>query len=125
MASQLLGFVGIDNQGLNGIEYKYNKELKGKPGKLIVEGDPRGFELITNPDRMKTKTIFNQFKNKGNNIVLTIDEFIQHSAEKHLALSVNYNEAESGIAVVMDPKSGQVLAMANYPNFDPNFWGKS
>ncbi len=113
--SHVLGFVGVDNQGLGGLEYKYDSLLKGSSGKIILERDPRGFQLISGT----RKTIP---QHDGGHVVTTLDEFIQFSAQKHLKESVEYNEAAKGQVVVINPKTGDVLAMASYPEFDPNHW---
>lgn len=113
LASQVMGFVGIDNQGLAGLEYYHDSFLKGSPGKLILEGDPRGVRLVSGK-----KVTYPP--DDGGNIITTLDEQIQYSAQKHLAKSVQFNEAISGQVIVMNPKTGEVLAMACYPSFDPN-----
>jgi cell division protein FtsI/penicillin-binding protein 2 len=113
--SHILGFVGVDNQGLGGLEYKYDTHFKGSPGKIILERDPRGFQLISG----RRETIPPQ---DGGHIVTTLDPYIQYFAQKYLEWGVHYNEAEKGQVIVMDPQSGDVLAMASYPEFDPNKW---
>ncbi len=117
IASHVLGFVGIDNQGLGGIEYEYDHLLTGSPGKIIVEGDPRGYRIVSG-----TRKIDPSYD--GGHIFLTIDEYIQYVTEKHLKEGVQKTGAQSGQAIVMDPQTGEILAMASYPAFDPNHWTK-
>lgn len=116
LASHILGFAGIDSQGLNGLEWSYDKYLRGNAGYLIAERDALGREI---PEGMEK---FFPAKD-GNSLVLTIDEVIQHIVERELDKAVKMNKAKSGTIVVMDPKTGEVLALANKPDYDPNrFW---
>ena len=116
LLSQLLGFVGVDNVGLSGIEYLFDKELKGKPKvtKYIKDnkGRPVKFESIDNGNLAK-------------DIHLTIDKEIQFIAEKYLKEKVEEYSANKGGIGVMDVRSGEILAIANYPTFDPNNAKKS
>ncbi len=124
LAAQILGFVGIDNQGLGGLEYRYDAALRGSRGQLVVEGDPRGVSLITNS--VKTQPVlFETPLNHGANIVTTLDHYIQYIAQKHLKKGVEEFGASSGSVIVMEPKTGEILAMANMPEFDPNQWKQS
>ena len=126
-ASDVLGFVGYDG-GLAGLEYKFDHRLKGTQAKIVIEGDPSGFRLINskknilgNPKGFKpglkhvTPASFD-----GDHVYTTLDMFIQHSVEKHLAKQVKEMEAVKGQAIVMDPQSGEVLAMVDYPYFKPS-----
>ncbi len=112
LAAQLIGFTGVDGTGLEGIEYQFNAELLGRQQIFTVLKDAfgRGFET---PDDIVRR-------DSGNNVVLTIDRTIQHVAERSLQQAVEAHEAKSGIAVVMAPASGDVLALAHYPFFNPN-----
>jgi cell division protein FtsI/penicillin-binding protein 2 len=110
LAAHVLGFVGIDGAGLGGVEQIYNQNVSGEPGKLFIERDSGGnayesFELPSKP---------------GQTIVLTIDESVQYRAEQALADAVQKSRAKSGTAIVIDPKTGEILALANAPTFDPN-----
>ncbi len=118
LGSHLLGFVGIDNQGLGGLEYKYDTYLKGSPGKLILDGDPRGTQLISGQ-----KITIPQ--NDGGTIVTTLDSTLQFFAELYLSEAVTKHKAESGQVIIMDPSNGDILAMATVPTFNPNAWSKS
>jgi cell division protein FtsI (penicillin-binding protein 3) len=116
LAAHLVGFVGIDSKGLEGIEAKYDAPLSGSTTRLISGRDAFGREIITElPILGKSPQNYN--------IYLTIDTNIQYTVEKELKAAVEGGGAKKGMAVVMDPTSGRVLAMANYPSFNPNrFW---
>ncbi|MGE4170289.1 MAG: peptidoglycan D,D-transpeptidase FtsI family protein [Candidatus Margulisiibacteriota bacterium] len=113
MAAQVLGFVGIDNQGLGGLEYACDSDLKGSPGKIILEGDPRGFRIVSG-----TREVDPSYD--GKHVVTTLDSYTQYVTQKFLREGIEENLAESGQAIVMDCKTGDILAMASYPEFDPN-----
>ena len=113
LLSQSLGFVGIDNDGLAGIEYYFNDHLKGEAEVFKYFKDAKG-----RPVKFKSKN-FNQ---RAQDIELSIDKDIQASMEKYLAEAVKEFDADSAGAAVMDASSGEIWAMANYPSFDPNGW---
>jgi len=114
LASQVVGFVRDDDmEGLEGLEWKYNSELAGIPGTQIVERDPYGNpipqgEFIIDPAQ------------PGADLILTIDREIQFAAQQILATAVADTNAVAGTVVVIDVKTGEVLAMATVPTFDPN-----
>jgi len=113
-ASHVLGYVGKDNQGLGGIEMVYDDELSGVPGRVVTLKNAHGTDMPFQEERH----IDSQ---NGLNVVLTIDETIQHFAEKHLEGVYNDADAKEGAAcIVMDVKTGEILAMATMPNFDLN-----
>jgi cell division protein FtsI (penicillin-binding protein 3) len=114
LAAHLLGYVGAENTGLAGIEHAYNKHIRGEDGKLRVQTDGRGhaFSRVEKPPTA------------GSSIELTIDEYLQHVAERELAAGVAYNRAAGGTALIMDPRTGEILALANAPTFNPNLYGK-
>lgn len=115
-AGQVLGFVNIDGKGLEGLESSMNSTLAG--GKFKIDGmrDSRGRTLLMSD--------FPEFKKfEGNSIALTLDTRIQRVAEQSLRKAVKKFEAKGGYAVVMDAKTGEVLALANTPAFDPNRFG--
>lgn len=113
-ASHVIGFTGTDNQGLAGIEMVYDKELRGVPGRVISLKNA----LDTDMPFQQEKHIDPQ---NGTNIVLTIDEVIQHFAEKHLETAFQEEKVQAGAAaIVMDVQSGEVLAMTAKPDFDLN-----
>ena len=124
LASDVVGFVGVDNQGLGGLEYKYNQLLQGAEAKMIIEGDPRGNALISN--KHSKKVLYDETpNNNGGTIVTTLDHYIQFITEKYLQEGIEKTKAKQGQAIVMDPKTGEILAMADYPSFDPNNWKKT
>ena len=114
LASHVLGFGGTD-QGWNGIELLYDKYLRGIEGRIVSESDaigralPYGFQQFIPPV-------------DGLNVVLTIDQVIQHIVESRLEEAVKEHNAEHGAVVIMDPKTGEILAMSVKPDFDPNFY---
>lgn len=113
LLAQVLGFVGSDNQGLAGVEAYYDEELSGIPGKIVGSTDGKGRETpFTNEQYIAPVN--------GNDIVLTIDATIQSIVEKYLDKAVKENLAEYGMAVVLRPSTGEVLAMSTMPTFDPN-----
>jgi len=116
LASDIIGFSGIDNQGLSGLEFKYDPVLKGQEGKLLFHGDPRRNRLITSPVRTLIEP------QDGQSIITTLDTVIQFFTEKYLREGAERVNAESAQAIVMDPNTGDILAMADYPQFDPNKW---
>ena len=110
LAAHVLGFVGLDNAGLGGVEQFYNEKITGEPGKLYLERDSEGkpYESLEIPSK------------PGHTVVLTIDESIQYRAEQALATAVKQSRAKSGTAIVLEPHTGEILALANAPTFDPN-----
>ncbi|MFA4844758.1 MAG: penicillin-binding protein 2 [Candidatus Margulisiibacteriota bacterium] len=118
LAAQLIGFVGSENQGLSGVELAWDKYLKGKEGRVVTEGDPEGRELYG-----ALRTI--DPGEDGMNVTLTIDENLQYAAERDLTEQVRLMRAQSGMLIVMDVKSGEILALASKPDFDPNEYKKA
>ncbi len=118
LAAQVMGFVGVDNQGLSGIELAFDSYLKGKEGKVITEGDPKGRELYGALRELEPG-------GDGMNLTLTIDESVQYVAEREIAEMIRRVGALSGICLVMDAKSGELLAVASKPDFDPNAYQSS
>jgi cell division protein FtsI (penicillin-binding protein 3) len=110
LASHILGFVGLDGEGLGGLEQFYNQKIAGEPGRLFLERDAVG-----NP--YESLEIASK---QGQTIVLTIDQAIQYQAERALQAAVAGSHAKSGSVIVLDPRSGEILALANAPSFDPN-----
>jgi cell division protein FtsI/penicillin-binding protein 2 len=110
IASHILGFVGIDNQALEGIELKYDKYMKTVGGKVFFERDASGRTLSSGVD----------IEAKGNNIVLTIDEGLQYLVENEIEKALVKWRATAVSAIMMDPFTGEILALANRPAYDPN-----
>jgi len=117
LAAQVLGFTGIDGQGLEGLEFYYNEDLKGEANtvKILKDALGRGFDA----DRWAA------VQQAGQNLILTIDRQVQFIAESALAQAVTQSKARSGIALVMETQTGAMLAMAHYPFFNPNAFGRS
>lgn len=114
LASHVLGFVGTDNQGLYGIEKTYEDILTGIPGRIISETDGKGNDIPLSSEQYYAPQ-------NGRNLVLSIDSSIQYFAEKYLEKAVIDNDcAKGGVAIVMKPSTGDVLAMAVKPDFNPN-----
>ena len=113
IAAHVVGFTGRDPNGLEGIELKYDSTILGNTGYMITERDALGRNIA-----IKNTVIKNS--SPGKNIVLTLDKTIQFIAEKELAKAVVENNAKGGMALVMESDTGKVLAMANYPTFNPN-----
>jgi len=114
LAAHIVGFVSDgDNAGLEGIELFYDTELAGIPGALLVERDPQG-RVIPQGEYLV------EHPEQGSDLVLTIKSEIQYSATQALAAALERTGAVSGSVVVIDPESGEVLAMVNLPSFDPN-----
>ena len=110
LAAQVLGYVGMDDEGLSGIERADDDELRGKPGRMLISVDAR---------RKWFGSVEKQ-PDPGENVVLTIDEKIQYIAERELETAMRETHAESGTVVVENPKTGEILALANRPTFNPN-----
>ncbi len=110
LASHVLGFVGIEGQGQAGVELTYNQKISGEAGKLFLERDATG----------RAYESFEIQAKQGQTVVLTIDQAIQYQVERALEGAVQRSHAKSGSAIVLDPRTGEVLALANAPSFDPN-----
>jgi len=114
LASHVLGFTGVDDQGLNGIEKYYDAMLSGEPGMVMVEVDAGGRQVKYSPEHYIEPV-------DGYDIYLTIDETIQHFTEKALEKAMlDYNLKRGAAAIVMDPRTGEILAMASKPDYNPN-----
>lgn len=113
IAAQAIGFVGLDNSGLSGIELAYDEYLKGKEGRVITEGDPEGKELYGALRELEPGS-------DGMSLTLTIDENIQYVAEREIEAQIKRSQALSGMCIVMDVKTGEILALASKPDFNPN-----
>ena len=114
LAAQVLGYVGLDDDGLGGVEREFQQKLTGKPGKM----------LITMDNRRKWLGRVEKQPDPGENVVLTIDEKIQYIVERELARAIDETHAEAGTVIVQNPHTGEVLALANWPTFNPNIFNK-
>jgi cell division protein FtsI (penicillin-binding protein 3) len=112
LAAQVVGFAGVDNAGLAGLELAYEEVLVGEPGRLSLERAPGGLTITGAPRAL-------QPPQSGTDLVLTIDRQVQWAAEQALADAVERYGALGGSAVVMEVDSGEILAMASAPSFDP------
>ena len=115
LASQVLGFVGTDNIGLDGIEQRFDDQLTGVSGRMIRLTNARGTDLLLAGfgDHYDAKD--------GNDITLTLNMSVQYYIEKHLAQAIiDYDILGGAMCIAMNPKTGEILAIANYPNFNPN-----
>src|SRR5882672_3239558 len=113
LAGQVLGFVGVDSTGLGGLEHLYNHDLTGTPRRVTLQRDATGRTvqvMAGDPSEYP----------RGADLYLTLDERLQYIAEKELATRVQETRAKSGIVVIMHPPSGDILALAHYPFFNPN-----
>ena len=117
IAAHVVGFTGRDPNGLEGIELKYDSTILGNTGYMITERDALGRNIA-----IKNTVIKNS--SPGKSVVLTLDKTIQFIAEKELAKAVIESNAKSGMALVMESDTGKVLAMANYPTFNPNAYSR-
>jgi cell division protein FtsI (penicillin-binding protein 3) len=113
LAGQVIGFVGRDAEGLEGLELRYNDYIRGEPGSSITERDALGRRvLVEGVEGLQIPA--------GGDIHLTLDTSIQHSAEKELEASIAKYRAKAGVAIAVEPRTGEILALANYPTFNPN-----
>ena len=110
LAAHLLGYVGTDNAGLQGLEATFDKTVRGREGTMLVQTDARG-HAFSRLDRPPTT---------GGSLELTIDEQLQYIVERELKAGVEAARADGGTAVAMDPHTGEILAMASWPTFNPN-----
>ena len=113
LLSHVLGFAGMDGQGLEGVERRYDPYLRGEKRNIVLQRDALGRTVFP-------KGLTEQGPSSGHNLTLTIDEVIQYIAEKELDDAVTAAQAKGGVVIVMEPKTGAVLAMAMTPRFDPN-----
>ncbi|MBI5098094.1 MAG: penicillin-binding protein 2 [Nitrospirae bacterium] len=110
-ASHILGFANIDDKGIAGLELVYNDYLKGEVKSVSVGMDARGKSLVSDVKEAAP----------GNNILLTVDEGLQYIVERELTNAMEEREAKAAVAIMMNPMTGEILALANRPTYDPNF----
>jgi cell division protein FtsI (penicillin-binding protein 3) len=116
LAAQVLGYVGIDNEGMGGVEYALQDEIKGESGRRIIWTDALRRRAGS---RIDVRSV------PGRSVYLTLDENLQYITETELSKAVHESHAKSGIAILMRPLTGEILAMAAYPSFNPNRYGDS
>ncbi len=110
LAAQILGYVGTDDQGLSGLERQFNQQLQGKPGTLMISVDARKRWFASVEKEPEA----------GDNVVLTVDQDIQYIAERELDRGMEDTHAIAGTVIVENPHTGEILALANRPTFNPN-----
>ena len=111
LAAHVLGFVGVDNEGLGGVERTYDDVIRGTEGHMLLQVDAR---------RKGMDSRVQQAPTPGATLELTLDLYLQYIVERELAAGVEANHANGGTAIVMDPHNGEILALASYPTFNPN-----
>lgn len=113
VAAHLLGFTGLDPKGLEGLELKYDKTIVGRGGYLVMERDALGRGIGSGSPQVQGAT-------RGHDLYLTLDKNLQYIAERELAEGVKASAAKAGTVVVLEPASGKILALASYPEYNPN-----
>ena len=116
LAAPVLGYVGVDNIGLAGLESTFDKRIRGREGKMLLQTDARRHAISSREERLPTA---------GDGLELTIDQYLQYIADRELRIGVAENAASGGSVVILDPQSGEILAMANWPTFNPNDFNAS
>jgi len=116
LAAHVIGYVGVEGKGYAGVERTYDSEIAGQPGSVLVEADARKNVFATRVKRVPVD---------GATVELTIDHVIQLAAEQALQDAVALHQAAGGTAIVMVPQTGEVLALANYPTYNPNAYNAS
>ena len=117
MLANVLGFCDVDNQGIEGIEMLYDKHLEGSSGYRVTKRDALGREVVAFEEKAIPAV-------DGHDVVLTVDHFIQYLTERSLDETFVKYKAKGAIAIVMNPQTGEILAMANRPTYDPNKVGE-
>ena len=112
MAADVLGYTGRDNQGLAGLEWLLDDVLAGVPGEHFSERYSAGRAIAGSRSQVRQAV-------PGHDVVLTLDSVLQYIAEQEIARGVQASDADWGLAIAMNPKTGQILAMAVHPGFDP------
>ncbi|MDR1315193.1 MAG: transpeptidase family protein [Deltaproteobacteria bacterium] len=116
LAAHLLGFVGVDGRGLEGLELALNDSLMAPPRKIQVTSDKRGRVILNSAEEAQEAP-------RGGSVILTLDRRIQQIAERAIAAAVERNNAKSGMAIAVRPSTGEIVASAIYPGYDPNSYG--
>jgi cell division protein FtsI (penicillin-binding protein 3) len=116
LGSHVIGFVGVDGKGLAGIEAVYDDDIRGEDGAVLtnIDGGSRAFS--NRIDRQPTS---------GLTLELTLDEYLQHMAERELSAGIHATRAAAGCVVILEPQTGEILAMASAPRFNPNVYSQS
>jgi cell division protein FtsI (penicillin-binding protein 3) len=111
LAAHLLGYVGLDNLGLAGLESTYDAQIRGREGQMVLLRDAKGHAMSKREERLPTA---------GDGLELTIDEYLQFVATRELRIGIEENAAAGGSVIIMQPQTGEILALANWPTFNPN-----
>jgi len=111
LAAHVIGYVGVDNVGLGGIESAYDSQIRGREGRVLIQSDAKRHAIYSRVEQAATA---------GAGIELTIDKYMKYVAERELRAGVAANHAVGGTAIIMDPHTGEILALANWPTFNPN-----
>jgi cell division protein FtsI (penicillin-binding protein 3) len=111
LAAHVLGFVGAENSGLAGLESRFDSRIRGQEGRLLVQADARQRAMAVREQQLPTS---------GDGLELTLDQYLQHIAERELRAAVEATNAVGGTIIVMQPHTGDVLALANWPTYNPN-----
>jgi cell division protein FtsI (penicillin-binding protein 3) len=113
LAAHVLGYVGLDNMGMSGVEFSFDEVIRGRAAKVLVRTDAR----------RRPVGVTEKPSTDGHTVVLTIDEAVQYVAETELDQAMAETQSQAGMVIVLDPQSGELLAMANRPTFNPNRFG--
>jgi cell division protein FtsI (penicillin-binding protein 3) len=116
LAAHVIGYVGVDNVGLGGIESAYDSQIRGREGRVLIQADAKRHAIYSRVEQAATA---------GAGIELTIDEYLQYIAERELRTGIEANHAVGGTAIIMDPHTGEILALANWPTFNPNAFSRA
>jgi cell division protein FtsI (penicillin-binding protein 3) len=116
LGATFLGYVGVDGKGLGGLESVYDSRIRGQEGRILLQTDGLRKALAIREERPATA---------GDSLELTIDQHLQHIAERELRAGVEEHNAAGGTAIIMHPATGEILALANYPTFNPNAFASS
>ena len=114
LAAHVLGYVGMDNEGMSGVEYAFEEEIRGEDGRQIIWTDARNRPAASRVEKRPQP---------GRNLLLTIDETLQHIAQSELEEAVRESGSKGGVAILLQPETGEILAMAEVPGFNPNRYG--
>ncbi len=115
LAAHVIGYAGVENVGLAGIESAFDAQIRGRAGRILIQTDARRHTVFSRVERPATV---------GADVELTIDEYLQYVAERELRAGVEENRAAGGTVLIMEPHDGEILALANYPTFNPNTFNR-